>query len=113
MANNAINKIEDEIKKLQEKLTFHDQKVYNYFHALTTQKNKTLEFESASKKYLNFDENFELNKQITEALDFINKETHLEIIRDLFEQFVPLENKLKEELKNLINLNVYQNELKS
>jgi Zn-dependent protease with chaperone function len=116
-ANNAINKIEDEIKKLQEKLTFHDQKVYNYFHALTTQKNKTLEFESASKKYLNFDkkfdENFELNNQITEALEFINKETPFEIIRDLFESFRPLENKLKEELKNLINLPVYQNELNS
>jgi hypothetical protein len=115
--NNAINKIEDEIKKLQEKLTFHDQKVYNYFHALTTQKNKTLEFESASKKYLNFDkkfdENFELNNQITEALEFINKETPFEIIRDLFESFRPLENKLKEELKNLINLPVYQNELNS
>ena len=80
-------------------------------------KNKTLEFESASKKYLNFDkkfdENFELNNQITEALEFINKETPFEIIRDLFESFRPLENKLKEELKNLINLPVYQNELNS
>ncbi|WP_291135150.1 M48 family metalloprotease [Flavobacterium sp. UBA7663] len=115
--NNAINKIEDEIKKLQEKLTFHDQKIYNYFHAIATQKNKTIEFESASKKYLNFDkkfdENFELNNQITEALEFINKETPFEIIRDRFESFRPIENKLKEELKNLINLPVYQNELNS
>lgn len=115
--NKAINKIENEIKKLQEKLTLHDQKIYNYFHTIATQKNKTLEFESATKKYLDFDkkfdENFELNNKISNALEFINKETPFEIIRDLFETFRPLESKLKEELKNLINASVYQNELNS
>ena len=115
--NKAINKIENEIKKLQEKLTLHDQKIYNYFHTIATQKNKTLEFESATKKYLDFDkkfdENFELNNKISNALEFINKETPFEIIRDLFETFRPLENKLIEELKNLINASVYQNELNS
>ena len=115
--NKAINKIENEIKKLQEKLTLHDQKIYNYFHTIATQKNKTLEFESATKKYLDFDkkfdENFELNNKISNDVEFINKETPFEIIRDLFETFRPLENKLKEELKNLINASVYQNELNS
>ena len=107
----------NEIKKLQEKLTLHDQKIYNYFHTIATQKNKTLEFESATKNYLDFDkkfdENFELNNKISDALEFINKETPFEIIRDLFETFRPLESKLKEELKNLINASVYQNELNS
>jgi D-mannonate dehydratase len=116
-ADNVIKKIETEIKNLEEKLMIHDQIIYNYFHTLTAQKNKTYEFESASKKYLDFDkkfdENFELNNKISNALEFINKETPFEIIRDLFESFRPLENKLKEELKNLIELPIYKNELNS
>jgi Zn-dependent protease with chaperone function len=115
--DNVIKKIETEIKNLQERLTLHDQKIYNYFHTLATQKNKTLEFESATKKYLDFDkkfdENFELNNKISNALEFINKETPFEIIRNLFESFRPLESKLKEELQNLINSSVYKNELNS
>ncbi|MCA1966679.1 MAG: M48 family metallopeptidase [Flavobacterium sp.] len=116
-ADNVIKKIETEIKNLEEKLMIHDQIIYNYFHTLAAQKNKTYEFESASKKYLDFDkkfdENFELNNKISNALEFINKETPFEIIRDLFESFRPLENKLKEELKNLIELPIYKNELNS
>lgn len=113
----AIGKIEDEIKKLQEKLTFHDQKIYNYFHTVATKKNKAFEFETATKKYLDFDkkfdENFELNNKISNALEFINKETPFEIIREHFETFRPLENKLKAEIKNLIDATVYQNEFNS
>lgn len=110
----AIQKIEEEIKKLQEKLKLHDQKIYDYFHTIASQKNKKLEFESVTKKYLsfdkNFDENFELHSKISNALEFISKETPYEIIREHFETFRPLEKRLKEELNKLINLSVYQNE---
>lgn len=115
--DNVIKKIETEIKNTQERLTLQDQKIYNYFHTLATQKNKTIEFESVTKKYLDFDkkfdENFELNNKISNALEFINKETPFEIIREHFETFRPLESKLKEELQNLINSSVYKNELNS
>ena len=114
---NVIIKIENEIKNLKEKLTLHDQNIYTYFFTLASEKNKTLEFETVTKKYLDFDKkydtNFELNNKISNDLEFINKQTPFEIIREHFQTFRPLENKLKEELKNLIELPIYAKELNS
>ncbi|WP_293302971.1 M48 family metalloprotease [Pedobacter sp. UBA4863] len=114
-AQNLIPKIETEQNSIRERIKEHDLKIYKFFYNEALKKgNATI----LKEKYINFfkqdseyDNKVALYNNISEVTGFISVVTPFEQIRENLKVLLPLELKLKMEIKRLLKDETLRNEI--
>lgn len=106
-AKNLIPKLEEQIKNLKQEITQNDINIYHYFLNLAKTQNQEFELRNLFSTFHTYDNNFEekfsLFTELSKALDFVSTTTPFERITKNFIKLKPLEIKLKQELKEIMN----------
>lgn len=114
-AKTLIPILESQIKNLKEKITQNDIHIYHYFIDLAKNQNQEYELRNQFSEFLDFDkiyeEKFNLFADLSKALDFVSTTTPFEKINKNFTNLKPLESKLKEELKTILNDSLLDEEI--
>jgi len=101
-----IPKLDEQIKKLQDEITQNDINIYQYFLSLAKDKNQEFELRQSFSEYYDYDkyygDKFGFFAELSKALDFVSTTTPFERITKNFLKLKPLEIKLKQELREII-----------
>lgn len=105
-AKNLIPKLENEIRSLKEEITANDINIYHYFLRKAKEQNREYEFRTYYSDFVNYEasyeEQFKLYLELNDAYAFVSVTTPFEQIKKNFRKHIPLESKLKDELKNIL-----------
>ncbi|MBV6880152.1 M48 family metallopeptidase [Epilithonimonas ginsengisoli] len=105
-AKNLIPKLENEIRSLKEEVTANDINIYHYFLRKAKEQNREYEFRTYYSDFVNYEasyeEQFKLYLELNDAYAFVSVTTPFEQIKKNFRKHIPLESKLKDELKNIL-----------
>lgn len=110
----VISTLEKELEKLNEQIKQNDIEVFKYFKAIEKD-SKTDLLEEKYKRFFEFENEFNykvgLYANLSNKLQFLHRVTPFEEIRNNFLKIEPLEIELKKEIKEILNDNLYQEEL--
>lgn len=112
---NLLSQIELELGKINEEIKVNDIKIFNFFLNLENMKGKDSKLEFMYNEFFDFDNKFdakyELYTKLSNELQFVNYTTPFEQIRANFSKLKPLEKKLKSEISELLEDELYQTEI--
>ncbi len=102
-------------EKINEKIKQNDKKIFEFFNQFERLKNNSSQLVILYQDFFEFDKEYddkmEIYTRLTNDLQFINQVTKIDQIRDNFQNIEPLEIKLKENIKKLIQNENYQSEI--
>lgn len=105
-AKKLLPKLDDEIKLLKEKVTENDINIYHYFLKKSKEHNREYEFRTYYSDFVNYEasyeEQYKLYLELNDAYAFVSVTTPFEQIKKNFRKHIPLESKLKDELKIIL-----------
>jgi len=110
-----IKRIDSELTDLNEKIKENDFNIYTYFKNLEKLQKRSENLTDLYTHFFEFDKNFDdemkVYNDLSNALSFISQVTPFEQITENFINIEPLEHKLKEKIKVLLENSVYQDEI--
>ncbi len=105
-AKKLIPDLESQIKTLEEEINQNDINIYYYFLNLSKDQYKEYEFRNAYSDFTNYEksyeEKFKLFTELSNAFEFISVTTPFDQIKKNFRSYLPLESKLKEEIRQIL-----------
>ena len=114
-AKDLIPKIEKQIAQLQQDILQNDINIFHYFLKLAKLQNNDQAFRNQFCAFLNqdqlYDENFNLFLEIQKALEFVSVTTPFKKIIKNFSNLKPLETKLKNGIRKIIDNELFTNEI--
>ncbi|WP_250435044.1 M48 family metallopeptidase [Hanstruepera flava] len=109
--------LKKELETINEEIEQNDKQIFQYF--LNAESDNSGEITKLEKLYKNllefdnyYDEKISVYNELMSKLDFINYNTPFDKIKTNFVNIKPLENKLKASIKELLEQNKYNNNLK-
>ncbi len=113
--NDLIQRLEAELKTINEEIKHNDVKIYQFFLGCEHKVQDKPLLTSLYSKYFDydkyFDDNYELYLKLSNKLQFINITTLFEEINENFKSIKPIEKQLKEEIRLMLENPDFQPEL--
>ncbi len=113
--NNLLSKLKLELNQTNEQIKANDIAIFNFFLNLEEVKGKDSKLVAMYSKFFEFDKIFDVKEDVyiklSNELQFINYTTPFEQIRANFSKIKPLETKLKTEIGELLDNDLYQTEI--
>ena len=105
-ADELIEKLEVELKKLNDQIKQNDTNIYEYFEKEEKQQNKSKELEQLYCKFFEFDKIFDskydIYVKLLNELQFVSVTTPYEEIKSNFRKIKPTEDILKQEINHIL-----------
>lgn len=105
-AKKLIPSLESQIKTLEEEINQNDINIYHYFLNLSKDQYKEYEFRNSYSDFVKYEKSYEekfmLFTELSNAFEFISVTTPFDQIKKNFKSYLPLESKLKEEIRQIL-----------
>lgn len=111
-AKKLIPDLESQIKNLEDEINQNDINIYHYFLNLSKNQYKEYEFRNSYSDFVNYEksyeEKFKLFTELSNAFEFISVTTPFDQIKKNFRSYLPLESKLKEEIRQILSNSILE-----
>ena len=114
-ANKLIEKLKPELERLNERIKLNDYEIYEFFKKEERHQNKRKELEQLYNEFFEFDKIFdsryEIYTKLLNELQFTSVTTPFDQIKSKFKKIIPIEESLKQEIRQILSDKVYSNEI--
>ncbi|MFN6945433.1 MAG: M48 family metalloprotease [Cytophagaceae bacterium] len=110
-----LQKLELDLKNLNEQIKLNDKRIFRFFSAIESDTKNNSVLENLYNQFFDYDKEFDskydIYVKLSNGLQFVNITTPFEQIRENFICIEPLEEKLKKDIRELLENPDYQTEL--